>query len=440
MPQANLTKKFVTSATAPAGKDREFYWEPTLPGFGLMVTAAGARSYVVQYRTIAGISRRMTISGRSLSMARREAKAVLGQVAEGGDPLAAKRKKREARADTLRRLVEDEYLADPDVKKLRSANEKLGTFERYVFPTFGSRPVAEIKRSEIVRMLAKIKQTRGPGAANNAFKVLSRFFTWYVPRADDDFRSPIMRGSYSKSKGDGARTLADDEIRILWNVASEGRNAYEHFVRFTLLTAARKNETARMARMELSVDGKEWTIPASRYKGIDGKSAHAHLIPLSPLARDVLAKIPVLQGGGKDSNYVFTTTGKTPISGFSNSKLAFDKRLLAALEKEGDATRERIIAALNERYPGKSYQPFDTKWTTHSLRKTARTLLSRTGVDRQVAEKCLGHIEGGIVGTYDHHEAKPQKRTAFEALAREIKRIVDGGDGKVVPLSSSARA
>lgn len=438
MPQANLTKRFVISATAPAGKDREFYWEPTLPGFGLMVTTSGARSYVVQYRTTDGVSRRMTINGgQSLSMAKREAKAILGQVAKGGDPLADKRKKRDARADTLRRIVEDEYLTDPDVKKLRSINGKRGTFHRYLFPALGSRPIAEIKRSEIVRVLSKVRQKNGPGAANNAFKVLSRFFTWYVPRADDDFRSPIMRGTYSQIKGDGARTLADDEIHILWNVASEGRNAYDHFVKFALLTATRLSESARMARTELSPDGTEWTIPASRYKGQDGKSAHAHLIPLSQLARDVLADVKVLQVDGKNTNWVFTSDGTRPISGFSNFKKAFDKRLLAAIEKEGDDTRERIIVALNERYPGKGYQPFDAKWTTHSLRKTARTLLSRAGIDREIAEKCLGHIESGIVGAYNHHEAKLEKRTAFETLAREIERIVDGVPAKVVPLADA---
>src|SRR5262249_16652889 len=204
-----------------------------------------------------------------------------------------------------------------------------------------------------------------------------------------------------------------------------------------LLTATRRNESARMMRGELSPDGMEWTIPTHRYKGQDGKSAHAHLIPLSPLAREVLAKVPVLQVGGKDSDVIFTLDGKTPITGFSNFKTALDKRLKVALEKEGEATRNRIVADLNYRYPGKNYQPFDGKWTTHSLRKTARTLLSRIGIDKSIAEKCLGHIEGGIVGVYDHHEAKPQKRIAFEALAREVERIVKGDTANVVPLSSA---
>ena len=174
----------------------------------------------------------------------------------------------------------------------------------------------------------------------------------------------------------------------------------------------------------------EWTIPAARYKGEDGKSAHDHLIPLSRPARDILASVPMLGG-----DWVFTSNGTKPIAGFSNFKRAFDKRLHAELEKEGAATRERIVAELNSRYPGKGYQPFDAKWTTHSLRKTARTILSRIRIDKEIREKCLGHVEGGIVDTYDHHEFNLEKRTAFEALAREVERIVTGKDAGIVAFS-----
>ena len=220
MPTRSLDANFVKKATS-GGKEREIFWDSSQPGFGLMVTSNGARSFVIQYRNSDGASRRMTInSGRTLAAARREAKRKLGEVAGGADPLSDKREQRDARADTLRRVVEDEYLADPDVKKLRTASEKRATFERYILPMLGARPITEIKRSEIVKMLRHVRQKHGPGAADAAFKILSRFFTWYIPSADDDFVSPIVRGTWSQTKGDGARTLTDDEIRIAWGVAS----------------------------------------------------------------------------------------------------------------------------------------------------------------------------------------------------------------------------
>ena len=126
MPQRDLNAKFVMTATA-GGKSREFYWDTAQPGFGLMVTDTGARSFIIQYRNSEGVSRRLTINGgKSLAAARREAKKKLGDVAGGGDPLADKQKQRDARQDTLRRIVEDEYLVDSEIKKLRSLGEKKG--------------------------------------------------------------------------------------------------------------------------------------------------------------------------------------------------------------------------------------------------------------------------------------------------------------------------
>ena len=53
MPKHELSAKFVEKANS-GGKEREIYWDATQPGFGLMVTADGARSYVVQYRNAEG--------------------------------------------------------------------------------------------------------------------------------------------------------------------------------------------------------------------------------------------------------------------------------------------------------------------------------------------------------------------------------------------------
>ena len=53
-----LTPAFVQKAKADPDKDRTIYWDTAIPGFGLMVTAGGHKSYVVQYRA-AGTSRRI---------------------------------------------------------------------------------------------------------------------------------------------------------------------------------------------------------------------------------------------------------------------------------------------------------------------------------------------------------------------------------------------
>ena len=59
-------------------------------------------------------------------------------------------------------------------------------------------------------------------------------------------------------------------------------------------------------------------------------------------------------------------------------------------------------------------------WVIHDLRRTARSLLSRAGVPTDHAERCLGHVIGGVRGVYDRHEYYDEKAKAFEALAAQV--------------------
>jgi integrase len=66
-----------------------------------------------------------------------------------------------------------------------------------------------------------------------------------------------------------------------------------------------------------------------------------------------------------------------------------------------------------------------TGWTLHDLRRTARSLMSRAGIDADHAERALGHVIPGVRGVYDRHEFRDEKRRAFEALAAQIERIIN---------------
>ena len=87
----------------------------------------------------------------------------LGSVAKGGDPLAERRAELAAGADTLKSITE-EYLAR-ETKRLRSIAQRRSVLERHVFPKLGARPIADIKRSEIVRLLDHVEDTAGPVAS-----------------------------------------------------------------------------------------------------------------------------------------------------------------------------------------------------------------------------------------------------------------------------------
>ena len=160
--RTKLTSGFVKTATAIDGKDRTIFWDQAMSGFGLMVTAAGSRSYVVQYRA-GRSSRRLTIDGvLSLDEARKQAKMALGSVAKGGDPLAERRAELAAGADTLQSITE-EYLAR-ETKRLRSIAQRRSVLERLCSPSSarGRLPTSNVLK--FVRLLDHVEDTAGPVA------------------------------------------------------------------------------------------------------------------------------------------------------------------------------------------------------------------------------------------------------------------------------------
>src|SRR5918911_231670 len=90
--------RFVRELQAPPTGNRVHYDRGKDPvrGFGVRVTAAGAKSFVLNY-TIAGRERRLTIGGYpawSVAAAREEAKSLRRKIDSGEDPLAAKEAER----------------------------------------------------------------------------------------------------------------------------------------------------------------------------------------------------------------------------------------------------------------------------------------------------------------------------------------------------------
>ncbi|MGA8699441.1 MAG: integrase arm-type DNA-binding domain-containing protein [Xanthobacteraceae bacterium] len=377
-----LTPSFVSGAEAQPNDERTIYWDADLPGFGLCVTRNGAKSFVCQYRA-GKRSRRLAIRATlRLSEARREAKAVLGRVAKGGDPLTERRKVEGAAVNTLQSICEIYFKREG--KKLRTIAERQKTLRRLVYPVLGSKQVDDVRRSDITRLLDRIEDCNGAVMADHTLAYLRRVLNWHATRSDE-FRTPITRGMARTKPAERTRDriLTDDEIRAIWAATGEMRNAFGPLVRFTLLTATRRDEAAEMPRSELV--GDIWTIPAERAKG-----KHDVVVPLSKVAQAILNALPVI-GDGK---LVFTHDGRRPVGGFSKFKARLD-------QQSGTAG-----------------------WRLHDLRRTARSLMSRAGVSADIAERCLGHVIGGVRGVYDRHEYLAEKRQAFEALAAQVDTII----------------
>jgi len=89
-----LTQKSVDLLTSNARGDK-FVWDDELSGFGVRVKPSGVASYLIQYRTATGLSKRLTLDKTNvlqLKNARKLARECLAEVARGGNPAEDKRR------------------------------------------------------------------------------------------------------------------------------------------------------------------------------------------------------------------------------------------------------------------------------------------------------------------------------------------------------------
>ena len=129
------------------------------------------------------------------------------------------------------------------------------------------------------------------------------------------------------------------------------------------------------------------------------------------MARDIIDSVPIIDAD-HGADFVFSLDGRKPLNSWSKNKMKLDELMREALMRE----------ALPDMLP----------WQLRDLRRTARTLMSRAGVQTEVSERALGHVMTTIRGTYDRYDYLPQKREAFDKLAAWVERIVNPPEGSNV--------
>ena len=140
------------------------------------------------------------------------------------------------------------------------------------------------------------------------------------------------------------------------------------------------------------------------------------MIPLSDSAVEIIKALPRIEG---KAGLVFSTTGATPVSGFSRARETIRRLILDALKKDAEA-RGGDPEAVEAPAP----------WTLHDLRRTVATNLQKLGVRLEVTEAVLGHTSGsraGIIRVYQKHTYADEKCVALVAWARRLDAIVTHG-------------
>lgn len=398
-----LTDKLVKDIAPPSSGNAITYDHET-KGFGVRVTSAGARSFVVNYRA-SGRERRITIGSFpdwTVKAARERAKQIKQAVDRGEDPMAERHK---ARAEPLINDLADRFEAEHVAKRRASTQIDYKSILRlYIRPDLGKTKVIDLRHTDVEKLHRKIAKT-APYRANRTIAVLSKMLSLAVKweMRPDNCAKGIEREPEQKRE----RFLTPAEIARLGEaLAAHGERASANAIRFLLLTGARRGEAFGAKWSDIDLAKGVWVKPASTTK-----QKKEHRVPLSAPTRALLAELRTkadkAEARGETVTYVF--------EGNDGKPLVDIKKTWVAVCAAAGITGMRV----------------------HDLRHTYASILASAGLSLPIIGALLGHSQPATTARYSHLMDDP-----LRAATERVGAIVTGGDGagNVVQMPAGRRA
>jgi integrase len=399
-----LTKRHIDAAK-PAAKD-VYLWDSDVSGFGLKVTPAGRKVFIIQYRP-QGVrrTRRVTIgrhgSPWTVDMARKEALRLLSEVAQGRDPQDDRQAQKGAL--TLREAVHRWLVEHVEAKrKTRTGDGYRAALNLHVLPELGGRLLRDITRPEIAKLHHGLRAK--PYMANQVVRVLSSLFTWaerhglrpdgsnpcrHIEKYREQGRERFLSPREIERLGRALRVAERSGALTIWSCAA---------IRLLLLTGARLNEILTLRWRDVDMGASVLRLPDSK--------TGAKTIHLNPPALAVLTSVPTVEG----NPYVIVG--------------AKEGRHLVNLEKPWRRLRK---AALLE----------DVR--LHDLRHSFASVAVAAGQSLPLIGKLLGQTQPATTARYAHLADDPLQ-AASAAVGGRIDAALQGKSATVLALRKSRRS
>ena len=381
--QQSLTELTIRKAK-PADKRYDLF-DASARGLGLRIAISGTKSWFVM-RRFNGRMLRITF-GRypeiSLANARLKVPEVLREMADG--------RTQGQRKTDLFKIVLEEWLKK-DQAKNKSVHQVKMAMYLHALPALGNMSVTSITKRDVNKMIDKVVDAGSPVAANRILAYTKRFFSWCKERDILD-QSPVEAIKLPSKENDRDRVLNLGEIKSFWISCDKMGYPWGPVFQLLLLTGARLKEVSQASWSEISISDRTLDLPGSRTK-----NERAHQIQLSVQTLKILLSLPKIEG----QDFLFSTNGKTPVSGFSKVKKRLD-----------------ILCGV-------------ANWRFHDLRRSFATHSSeKLSVSPVIVDKILNHRTGqvrGVTAVYQRGEYLAERREALQKWGDYIERLVAGED------------
>jgi integrase len=402
MHMSRLSAKSI-AALSPPPKGRVELVDTEATGLRFRLSSRGAASWSLQVN-VNGEKRRFTVGeypAVGLSKARDEARRLRAEALSGHDPIRTKRALKAKAATALTTEAALISYAALHLADLRSAEEREIQLRSALGP-YLDRPIEALSRSELQGAIDAKAGQGHPVAANRLRAALSHFAGWCWRRGHipDDIGRATSKAMRERPR---ERVLSLDEVRLIYRQAEAMNAPWAAFLRLLLLTAQRRGDVAGMRWEEVDLPTALWSIP-----GLRSKNRKAHAVHLSPPAAEILAALHIA-AGRPGRGLVFTTTGKTPVSGFNRVKLRLDAALTAVRLEAGHDAAEADLA----------------HWRFHDFRTAFASHLADAGEAEGVVDRVLNHVASAssasaVARVYNRAELLSQRRGALEVWANMV--------------------
>jgi len=380
-----------------AKSQQDEYYDTNQTGFLLRLGTSGKKVFYQRYR-VGKKQGRIKIgtypTDIGLREAREKGKEYLKKANIGEDPALEKRRSRAGGLlfKDLSKMYVEQY-AKPKKRTWKEDEQKL----EKKFSDWDDMEANSITHEDVFDRIEYIKKNHGPIAANRNLALIRKVFKWAKEKRLVK-ESPV-RDISKEPENTRDNILTDKQIKAFWGGCESHGYPFGTCYQVMLITGRRLGSVSKMKWTDLDLEAKEWTIPSE----LD-KSGKPQVVPLPTLVIETLIDIQE-NHLIEDSEYVFTTNGKAPISGFSKSKVKLDK--LSKL----------------------------SGWTLHDLRRTCRTNLPRLGVTPDISKLTMGHKLQGVDAIYDRYSYMPEKRDALEKWANYLQGLIADKENKVVSIA-----